>query len=94
MSGDVARLLGSLVGDEPDGWRDGLSAYQTVRTLSESELQLVEAFDRSTVLLAGMNWLRWIYVEGRQFADRNKVLIRLDRILQRLGHLATSIGEP
>lgn len=41
-------------------------------------------FDASTVLLSGMNWLQWIYVEDRRFSQRAAVLSRLDVTIDRL----------
>jgi len=90
VAADVARLLGSLAGDDEADWNAGLEAYQSLAPLSEAERQLVTAFDRSTVLMAGLQWLEWIYVEGRRFADRNGVLKRLDAHLCRLATLAGS----
>lgn len=86
VAGDVARLLASFVGDDREGWRVGLQAYQSRRRLAPDELSLVAAFDRSGVLLSGLNWLKWIYVEQRRFADRETVVARLDDILGRLEH--------
>ncbi|HEY4234659.1 MAG TPA: phosphotransferase [Lacipirellulaceae bacterium] len=83
-AGDVARLLGSLVGDDEVGWREGLVAYASVRRLSEPELAAVAAFDTSGTLLAGCNWIRWIYVDHRQFENRGQVLERFRRIVTRL----------
>lgn len=85
---DLARLLGSLVGDDPSRWQSGLTAYETVRLLNVSERRLVTVFDQSSVLLGGLQWLEWIYVERREFANRAAVLGRLDTILARLQHLA------
>ena len=87
IAADMARLLGSLAGDESSDWQQGLRAYQTVRQLSEDELQLVSTFDRSTVLMGGIQWLEWIYVEHREFANRAAVLARLDEFIARLAHL-------
>ena len=83
---DLARLLGSLVRDDPAGWTTGLDAYERLRPLSADERQLVVAYDRSTVLLSGMNWLQWICVEQRVFDDGARVLQRLDETLLRLEH--------
>jgi Ser/Thr protein kinase RdoA (MazF antagonist) len=91
VAADVARLLGSLVGDDPAGWKAGLAAYESVRPLSEAEAVLVSALDQSGVLLGGMNWLRWIYVEGRVFEDRSAVLARLTHLGTRLGELVGRI---
>jgi len=54
---DLARLLGSLCGNDQEGWRTGLAAYGQVRPLSLDELQLVSPLDRAGCLLAGLHWL-------------------------------------
>lgn len=90
---DIARLLGSLVGDDPDGWNRGLDAYQEVAPLSDDELLLVRIFDVSTVALSGMNWLEWIYLEGRHFQQRGTILARLDVTISRLEGLASGGGR-
>jgi homoserine kinase type II len=84
VAADVARLLGSLAGDDSN-WRQlGLEAYQSVHALSDIQLRLFRVFDFSTVLLSGMNWLQWIYADGRSFEHRESVLERLDETIVRL----------
>jgi Ser/Thr protein kinase RdoA (MazF antagonist) len=83
-TGDVARLLGSLAGDDANGWREGLAAYSTIRPLSEHETLAVFALDASGTLLAGCNWIRWIYAEGRKFKNRPQVIARFARLLNRI----------
>lgn len=85
---DISRLLGSLVGDDREQWSIGLAAYEQVRPLSEEDRSLVAAGDASTVLLSGMNWLRWLYVDRRQFGDSARVHARLTEIVRRLSVLA------
>ena len=87
VSGDIARLLGSLAGDDRPAWETGLAAYQTVRPLSAQEQALIATFDQSTVLISGMNWLTWKYIEGRKFDYPEKVIARLSETLLRLEHL-------
>ncbi len=86
---DLARLLGSLVGDDRRAWEIGIDAYQKIRPLSVAERALVELFDQTVVLLSGMTWLDWLWVEGRVFEDREKVLGRLRAITARLNVLAS-----
>jgi homoserine kinase type II len=98
VSGDLARLLGSLlpngrIGDgwlaaEPQTWDFALDSYQAVRPLSNDEIRLVSVFDRSAAGLSGMNWLTWICVQKRTFPDPARVLSRLDESLSRLEFLA------
>ncbi len=92
VAADVARLLGSLAGDNAADWQRGLAAYQEVRPLADDELRLITAFDRSTVLMGGLQWLEWIYVEGREFAEPAAVLSRLDEFLSRLATLSQMAG--
>lgn len=87
VAGDIARLLGSLVGSDRAKWERGLASYQSLRPLSADELVLVDAYDRSTVLLSGMNWVQWVAVEGREFNQRQRVLSRMDEVVQRLQQL-------
>ncbi|NIP84469.1 MAG: phosphotransferase [Planctomycetales bacterium] len=84
VSTDIARLLGSLAADNPGDWQAGLDAYQQLRPLAPEEQQLIGVFDSSIVLLAGLNWLRWIYLENRQFPDKQAVFSRITTILARL----------
>jgi Ser/Thr protein kinase RdoA (MazF antagonist) len=92
VAADVARLLGSLVCDNQDDWHAGLSAYQSVRHLTGAELSLVSAFDSSTVLMGGLQWLEWFFLEGRQFDNRDAVLQRVDEFLARLERLAQGVA--
>jgi homoserine kinase type II len=87
VAADIARLLGGMVGDDPSGWRTGLLSYETIRPLDERERSLVRVFDRTTVLLSGMNWLRWLYVEPRRFDNPERILRRLDTLIERLTRL-------
>lgn len=88
---DVARLLGSLVGDDTAGWREGLAAYSTIRPLAEQESNAVPALDIAGTILALCNWIRWIYVDGRQFEKRDKIVVRFARLLQLLLHDANKL---
>lgn len=89
VAGDVARLLGSFSNSEDDAvvWREGLAAYESIRPLSADERHLVGVFDRSGTLLAGINWLEWIFVERRIFTDPAAVCGRLGGIIARLERL-------
>jgi Ser/Thr protein kinase RdoA (MazF antagonist) len=81
---DLARLLGSLAGDDRRAWNVGLDAYQEIRPLSAAELALVEIFDQSAVLLSGLSWLDWHCLQGRVFEDRDKVIGRMCGLVARL----------
>lgn len=87
VAADVARLAGSLCGDDSQAWLTALQAYEEMRRLSDEEALLITAYDRANVLLSGMNWLDWVYLEGRVFDDRAAVCERLDDNLMRLTRL-------
>jgi Ser/Thr protein kinase RdoA (MazF antagonist) len=84
VAGDVARLLGSLTGNDEEGWRIGVAAYEAIRPLSEPERALIPAYDRSGVLLSAANWLRWLLDEDRTFPDESVALERLVELAGRL----------
>jgi Ser/Thr protein kinase RdoA (MazF antagonist) len=77
---DLARLLGSLVGDDCAAW-----------PLNPMERGLVELFDHSAVALSGMTWLDWRYRDGRPFERPQAVLERLAAIERRLEVLAEKV---
>jgi Ser/Thr protein kinase RdoA (MazF antagonist) len=95
---DIARLLGSLVGepglpfknktleleDRSNCWKKGLTAYSSVRRLSSSETLAVRALSSANPILAGCNWIRWGFVDRRQFQDGHKIVVRFKRILSHL----------
>jgi homoserine kinase type II len=81
---DIARLLGSLVGDDECSWQEGLNAYSNVRPLSATERSVISARDVASTILAGCNWIRWIYLENRHFDDRPPIIARVERLLDRL----------
>jgi homoserine kinase type II len=86
--GDLARLLGSMVGDDRLAWQAGLAEYQTVRPSSAEELSAVTAFDRGGTAAAAANWLQWLFVERREFPRPELVRRQLTGILGRMPALA------
>ncbi len=80
---DLARLLGSLVGD-PAAWEVGLRAYRGVRPLTPEEAELAAVLDRTGTVLAAANWLRWLYHERRAFEDSDAVARRLAALVTRM----------
>jgi Ser/Thr protein kinase RdoA (MazF antagonist) len=81
---DLARMLGSLIGDDVDMQEFGLDAYHRVRRLSAEDRQLVKVLDRTGTLIGAANWLRWLYHDGRAFEDRAAVANRLAALVHRL----------
>jgi homoserine kinase type II len=81
---DLARLLGSLVGDNETMFATGIAAYRSVRSLDSQVEALVKVLDESGTVLGTANWLRWLYHEGRQYPDREAVARRLGALVQRM----------
>jgi len=81
---DLARLLGSLIGDDAAAWSTGLDAYVSIRPLSLEEQTLARALDRTGVIMGAVNWLIWLYRDGRRFEDRQLVADRLAGLVRRL----------
>jgi Ser/Thr protein kinase RdoA (MazF antagonist) len=81
---DLARMLGSLVGDDRGQWELGLQAYREVRPLTGEEEVLAGVLDRSGVILGAANWLRWVYSDDRRFDDLWLVAGRLAALVERI----------
>jgi Ser/Thr protein kinase RdoA (MazF antagonist) len=70
--------------DQSQTWHDGLAAYNTIRQLSPDETRATYALSISGNILAGCNWIEWIYHKGRQFENRQQVLKRFQRIVSHM----------
>jgi Ser/Thr protein kinase RdoA (MazF antagonist) len=81
---DLARLLGSLVGDDLEMQATGIEAYRSVRPLSAEEVDLVRVLDETGTVLGAANWLRWLYHEGRRYEDLGSVARRLKALVERM----------
>ena len=81
---DLSRLLGSLVPDDEAIWDFAMGCYGSARFLSTEERSLTYTLDEANVVLAGLNWIEWICLEGRTFEDMPAILARLDGMLARL----------
>ncbi len=81
---DVARLLGSLVGDEQIDWQVGFAAYNTIRPLSDQESLAVFAVHTAGTILALCNWIKWIYIDGRKFGQQAQVIDRIGQLVKRI----------
>lgn len=81
---DLARLIGSLVGDDRTRWDIALEAYNQARPLSLDERALVHVLDRSGMMLSAMNWLDRILIKQQGPPDRTRVEERLRTIVRRL----------
>jgi Ser/Thr protein kinase RdoA (MazF antagonist) len=84
VAADLARLLGSMIPDDPEQLDNAIRAYAAVRPLPNPEL--VAILDRSGVVASVANWLRRLYFDGEQVADRRAVGMRLALLTQRIDH--------
>ena len=89
---DLTRLLGSIAGNDKIRWEYGLNAYESIRPLSDQERLLVHPLDQTAILLAGLNWMRWLYLENRVFSDESAVEVRLENVIARLETAETKIN--
>ena len=88
-SADVARLLGSLLGEDRDLWRQGfweqgLEIFQQHVRLSAVEVELAATFLEANILLSGFQWLEWLVHERRKFESVGLVTLRLRSLLEAL----------
>jgi Ser/Thr protein kinase RdoA (MazF antagonist) len=90
-AGDLARLGEDFPEEQVELWPKALTAYQGVRSLAENERTLVRIYDLSSRLLSGLNWIRWIAIEQRQFPDRSQVRTRWLKIIARLSKLKSAL---
>lgn len=84
---DISRLLGSLIGNDQARWDSALTDYSSIRALTEPERSLISLLDVSGIWLGSVNWLKWIFVEGREFEDMAAVEKRVAYLTQRLSAL-------
>ena len=83
-AGDLARMLGSLVGDDHDSQRAALEEYQRLRPLQPLEQAAVPVLDRTGVVVAVANWLRWLLLQERRWDQPGQVVARLSVLVSRI----------
>ncbi|MCS7045836.1 MAG: phosphotransferase [Gemmataceae bacterium] len=88
---DLARLLGSLAGDDDGSWQHGLAAYAALRPLAPWEYALARVLDRTGVVVAAAKWLRWLYHDRRTYDNPQSVAARLGDVGGRLERI---YGQP
>jgi len=87
---DVARLAGSLIGEDKKRWAEALRYYTAVRPLAPSERWLA-AWGRVTETAGGgLVWLNRHYVKRIVWDRRPGILTRVRHFIQRLDQLAAS----
>ena len=80
---DLARMLGSLVGDNPLRMAQAIDFYQALRPLQDFEQELIPLLDRCGVLIGCFNWIRWLVVERREFESLPAVAKRVQLLTNR-----------
>jgi homoserine kinase type II len=83
-AGDLARLIGSLAADDQLMRKVAFQAYGQIRPIPDIEQAMIEVFDLANLVLSGMNWAQWLYVDKRTFEDWGRVMIRIQEIHSRL----------
>ena len=92
VAADLARLLGSLVGDDVQRFATAIDDYSTHRHLTSQERALVGVLDRSSVVLSSLTWLRRRYLESDPGPIQwDRVVQRLRTFRDRLLHMADTI---
>ena len=81
---DLARLLGETVGQDAPRRQVALAAYQAVRPLRATDAALMAAFEAANAVLGPARWVRWHFVDRREFAGSSRVTDGLIRTLARL----------
>jgi homoserine kinase type II len=87
---DLARLLGSTVRDDRNQWRFAMQSYREIRPLSDTEIELLPLLDECGIILGSLNWLKWIFLDGRPFENWQGAKKRVDFLAERLQGLAGS----
>ncbi len=81
---DVARLVGSLVGNDQSLRIQALDAYSNLRPLTDQDRRVIDLLDECNVVLSGLSWIRWLYLDRRDMGPLSPIVNRLDEIILRL----------
>ncbi|HAL13214.1 MAG TPA: hypothetical protein DCP67_05320 [Planctomycetaceae bacterium] len=87
---DIARLLGCYEAMNKGVWNLGIDAYREVRHISIEDVQLAEQLARVNVVLSAMQWLDWLFVRKREFADPIAVDQRIELLSIQLRQFYTA----
>ncbi len=81
---DLARLLGSMIPDQPERMRQALAIYSAIHPLPEEVIRLADVLDRAGSVVGLTNWLRWIYLDKRTYSEAAGVAKRMGILLKRV----------
>jgi Ser/Thr protein kinase RdoA (MazF antagonist) len=83
VASDLARLLGSWIGDDRQLWDAGFEAYASIKPLRAEEKALAMVLDRSGTILSIANWLLWLWRDQKAFDNPSLAAERLSWLVER-----------
>jgi homoserine kinase type II len=92
VAADLARLIAEWLGGDSVARHDALAAYESLRPLDTTEATLIEVFEASAAILIGERWIRWHYIENREFDDPEAVTRGIRKSITQLERAAPSIS--
>ena len=81
---DLARLLGSMIPDEPERMQLALAIYSAGHPVHGDVLKLVTVLDLAGSIVGLTNWLRWLYRDKKSYGDLARVSGRMEELLKRV----------
>jgi Ser/Thr protein kinase RdoA (MazF antagonist) len=84
VSVDLARLLGSMAGDDPAAFKRAIDTYARFAFWRPDWEDLVRCLDFSGTILGAANWLRWLYVDRRRFENPSDAWQRFHELVARI----------
>jgi homoserine kinase type II len=81
---DLARLLGSMAGNDKSLRAAGIEGYRKFRILTPHEENLVWILDETGIIIALATWLKWLYRDRRKFDNPQAVIARMSELLERV----------
>ena len=81
---DLARLLGSLVPDDPEQWRSVSAAFEQVAHPQPRLAELAWRFDHTGAVIGALHWLEWLIFQRRAFHNRDAAYSRWRSLVERL----------
>lgn len=85
---DLARLLGSYCGEQPELRRSAVRAYAEINPLAAEEVARIDLIDHTGELISAFNWLKWLLLEEQAFARGPAAEARMAEISARLSQIA------
>lgn len=80
---DLARLLGSMIPDQSERMHAALGIYSAIHAVPSDVLKLASVLDRAGSVIGLTNWLRWLYLDEREYVESAGVAKRMTALLNR-----------